>query len=207
MKALLIALVISVPLFLPWSFPRNQRIGSIEKSSSTQPKQEDPSQNNPPILSVVKWSEQDKVQYGEKFTVTLNIQNNSNSTAYNVSLRESKPPEWAFNVSGKLNITWKFLKPGQEVNHRYQLIPTLKSDKTVSLGKTEVSWYSSDGTQYWGFSEDLKVDIQYAGEKEIKWTKIWRRSLIGVVIVLSLAIVPLLTIEWRTLQKYRKETK
>ncbi|NIQ07481.1 MAG: hypothetical protein GWO20_17680 [Candidatus Korarchaeota archaeon] len=199
MKKLLLTTILLIGISTIYSVTLQ---GSTVESTSTIPQVN--VEEGPPILSIVKKVSKQTVKYREKFAISIKIQNNSNSTAYNISIREWTPPPWAFDIIGTLNVSWKLLKPDQEVTHKYHLIPQLKKDQNVSLGKGKVVWYSKGGVRYKGFSEKLKVKIQYSEREGEEWREIWRNSLIAVTIVLSLIIVPLMYIELKTLKAYKE---
>lgn len=157
-----------------------------------------------PILSVTKKANRKIVEYRKKVKITIEIENNSNKTAYNISLNEEEPPTWAFNVSGTLNVNWTSLRPNQTVYHQYTLTPTLRQNKNVSLSKTKIIWGDNERNQYTGYSEELHIKIQYTKAEVEDWGKIWEHSIIGINILVALIILPLLLIEFKTYREYQK---
>ena len=163
-----------------------------------------------PVLSIVKHVSKTIVAVGENITVTVEIINTSNKTAYNVTLIEPRYPKWAFKVYGEPNASWRVLGSGQRVYNIYTLQILTASLEEISLGYAYVIWYDENGTRYDGRSEEIVIRVVPTKAEKIRASLfISRAVLFGIPLFVSLGIalvVGELIVYWKW-RKYERERK
>lgn len=96
---------------------------------------------NVPKLYVLKEVEKSTVNVGDKFLVTITIHNYGNSTAYNVSFKDTFNPEWLFQSEGLSDITYPQIKANETREFAYTLTANKVGNYTLNFA--EVTYYDS----------------------------------------------------------------
>lgn len=158
-----------------------------------------------PILTVTKLSDKRTVSVGESFQVIIIIKNIGNSTAYNITLSDSKPSNWGASVNGLLKRSWSELPPGAEIIHSYNMSIEATSNFLVHLGRAKITYYDNNSNKYVIYSEDLSIYVQVKSGINIDWDKIWRDVILMESILVLLIIIPLMLIEYNLYRNYKRE--
>ncbi len=74
-----------------------------------------------PQLFAIKVVDKSEVILGKEVIVTITIENIGNKTAYNISISDSIPKAWIFNVTGYTNLSYTQIDPGAIRQFSYSL--------------------------------------------------------------------------------------
>ncbi len=162
------------------------------------------SQEQPPLLGVIKFTEKDEVRVGEEFTVFIEIKNFGNSTAYNITL-EDYYPDWEFEVLEHGGTNWDKLDPNETVITFFKLKIENYVTNLYSLGKAKVIYYDSLGNRYVAYSEEVWVKVVYYGANPVNIENIWKNTGVWVGLLVLSIVAPLLLLEFLFYRSYQRE--
>ena len=157
-----------------------------------------------PILAVIKESSKDIVSVGEWFKVTIRIVNIGNDTAFNVTLKDEFLPSWAFNITGKTTAHWDLIPPNASAIISYNICVINGVPSVMSLGRARVTYYDRRGVKYIAISDDSNIRVVIKLGEKIDWNAVWRDFVIQEGLIMSILILPLITIELITYRRYKK---
>jgi len=160
-----------------------------------------------PILAVAKISEKETVRPGERLQIIIKIKNIGDATAYNVTLKDSDPPDWGVYIDGSLQAFWREVPPGTEIYHTYNISIKQSSTSIIYLDRAMVIYYDANGEKYVVYSEELAIILEVRTGRNIDWADIWRNVVIIESIIILVLILPLIFIEWKTYSEYKREAR
>jgi len=96
------------------------------------------------LLTVQKKLNVTQVDMGAFCLVTITISNLTNTTAYNVNLRDTVFPKWVFEIKGSPSHSWNSLGNLTSLHYSYILRP--KKHGTFHLQRANVTYNTKDET-------------------------------------------------------------
>lgn len=160
-----------------------------------------------PLLVVAKKASKETVDLEEWFTVVILIKNIGNDTAYNITLKDTSPPEWSVCIEGSLEARWSKLEPGTAIQYAYNISIKKASTNVISLGRAYVFYQDRSGNKFKVVSEELTVYINIRAKKKIDWGEIWKNLILAEGLLLIGLITPLMYIEVAVYREFKRESE
>ncbi len=112
-----------------------------------------------PALRLIKEIEKDRISPGENITIILEITNNGNSTAYNVSIEEPEYPEWSIVKARYATLKFAEIRVNATTRLNYTLQVLKEGEYTIE--STIATFEDENGTSYTSYSNTVKLVVSY----------------------------------------------